>query len=453
MKLVLIITLMAFFSLQAKERPNIVMIFLDDAAYSDFRPFGNPPYATPNVERLAAEGVRYTRFHIPQAVCSASRAALLTGRYPHRNRVVNAIAPGMRGLSPEHPIMAETFHKQGYATAHFGKWHLGDVADTRPMARGFDQHAGLLVSNDMWRHNLVWKKDHGDLPLPYWENGAIKIADISPDDQKHLTSWATESATRFIRSQAGKNPFFLYLAHSMPHVPLYCRDEFKGKSGAGLYGDVITEIDWSVGQIMTALRESGVEQDTIVLFTSDNGPWDEFGNHAGKTPFREHKATSFEGGIRSAFTVKYPRELKPGTVNDRAFGSIDLYPTLAALAEVPLQENDTDGKNVWPLMRDVEGAKNPHRHYFISTGWDLEAVISADGKWKLRLPHGYRDVIRPGNDGARGSTETLMIEESLFNLLDDPIEQNNIIAQYPEIAKDLREAGVNYLKQFSQTKK
>jgi arylsulfatase A-like enzyme len=239
----------------------------------------------------------------------------------------------------------------------------------------------------------------------------------------------------------------------MPHVPLYCRDEFKGKSGAGLYGDVITEIDWSVGEIMTALRESDVEQDTIVLFTSDNGPWEEFGNHAGKTPFREHKGTSFEGGIRSAFTVKYPRELKPGTVNDRAFGSIDLYPTLAALAKVPLQEKDTDGKNVWPLMRDDEGAKNPHRHYFISTGWDLEAVMSSDGKWKLHLPHGYRDVIRPGNDGGRGETKTSMIEESLFNLYDDPIEQNNLIAKHPDIAKELREAGADYLKRFAKSKK
>jgi arylsulfatase A len=453
MKLLCItLSLMAFLSSQAKERPNIVIIFLDDAAYSDFRPFGNPPYATPHVERLAAEGVRYTRFHVPQAVCSASRAALLTGRYPHRNRVVNAIAPGRRGLLPEHSIIAESLKQQGYATAHFGKWHLGDAPDTRPMARGFDQHAGLLVSNDMWRHNLVWKKDHGDAPLPYWDNERIKIADISPDDQKNLTSWATEHATRFIRSQAGKKPFFLYLAHSMPHVPLYCRDEFRGRSGAGLYGDVITEIDWSVGEIITALRDSGVEKDTIVLFTSDNGPWDEFGNHAGKTPFREHKATSFEGGIRSALTVKYPRELKAGTVNDRAFSSIDLYPTLASLAQVTLQENDTDGKNVWPLMRDDKGAKNPHHHYFISTGWNLEAVMSSDGQWKLHLPHGYRNVIRPGHDGARGSTQSLMMEESLFNLFDDPMEQNNMITRHPEIAKELREAGSNHLKKYSQSK-
>lgn len=437
----------------AAERPNIVLIFLDDAAYSDFRPFGKPPYATPNVERLAAEGVQFTRFHVPQAVCSASRAALLTGRYPHRNRVVNAISPGSPGLDPKHPIIAETLKQHGYATAHFGKWHLGDIPATRPMARGFDQYAGLLVSNDMWRHNPAWRKRVGDDPLPYWENGAIKIPDVSPDDQKHLTAWATVGATRFIRSQAGKQPFFLYVAHSMPHVPLYCRDEFKGKSGAGLYGDVITEIDWSVGEIMTALRETGVEKDTIVLLTSDNGPWEEFGNHAGKTPFREHKGTSFEGGVRSALAVRFPRELKPGTVNDRAFGSIDLYPTLASLAGVPLQAKDTDGRNVWPLMRGDEGARNPHHHYFISTGWDLEAVITADGKWKLHLPHGYRDVIRPGHDGERGETKTSMIEESLFNLIDDLSEQDNIIDKHSDIADELREAGAAYLKRFPSSPK
>lgn len=452
MKPFLILLCFAIHALAA-ERPNIVLIFLDDAAYSDFRPFGKPPYATPNVERLAAEGVQYTRFHVPQAVCSASRAALLTGRYPHRNRVVNAIAPGRPGLDPKHPIIAETLRQHGYATAHFGKWHLGDIPATRPMARGFDQYAGLLVSNDMWRHNLAWRKRVGDDPLPYWENGAIKIPDVSPDDQKHLTAWATEGATRFIRSQAGKQPFFLYVAHSMPHVPLYCRDEFKGKSGAGLYGDVITEIDWSVGEIMTALRETGVEKDTIVLLTSDNGPWEEFGNHAGKTPFREHKGTSFEGGVRSALTVRFPRELKPGTVNDRAFGSIDLYPTLASLAGVPLQEKDTDGKNVWPLMRGDEGARNPHRHYFISTGWDLEAVMTADGKWKLHLPHGYRDVVRPGHDGGRGETKTSMIEESLFNLIDDPSEQDNLIDKHSDIATELREAGADYLKRFASSSK
>ena len=442
------LALFAFANAHAAERPNIVLIFLDDAAYSDFHPFGKPPYATPHVEKLAAEGVRYTRFHVPQAVCSASRAALLTGCYPHHTRVVSAIGPGKPGLDPKFPVMAETLKNHGYATAHFGKWHIGDTPATRPHARGFDKHAGLLVSNDMWRHNPVWRKRVGEDPLPYWENGAIKIADTRPEDQKNLTAWATEGATRFIRAKAGKQPFFLYVAHSMPHVPLYCRDEFKGKSGAGLFGDVMMEIDWSVGEIMTVLRETGVEKNTMVLFTSDNGPWEEYGNHAGKTPFREHKGTSFEGGIRSALTVKYPQELKPGTVNDHAFSSIDLYPTLAALAGAPPPENSTDGKNIWPLIRGDEGATNPHEYYFISTDWILEAVMTSDGKWKLHLPHGYRDVVRPGNDGERGVTQTSQIEESLFNLMDDPLEKNNLLADHPEIVERLHQAAAAHLKRF-----
>jgi len=442
------ISLLACACLRAAERPNIVLIFLDDAAYSDFHPFGKPPYPTPNVERLAAEGVRYTQFHVPQAICSASRASLLTGCYPHHTHVFSAIRPKMPGLDPKFPIMSETLKAHGYATAHFGKWHLGDIPETRPTARGFDEHAGLLVSNDMWRHNPVWRKQVGDDPLPYWENGAIKIPDISPDDQKHLTGWATEGATRFIRAKAGKQPFFLYVAHSMPHVPLYCRDEFKGKSGAGTFGDVMMEIDWSVGEIMAAIREAGIEKETIVIFTSDNGPWEEFGNHAGKTPFREHKGTSFEGGIRSALTVKYPGQLKPGTVNDRAFGSIDLFPTLAALAGAPLPKKPIDGKNIWPLIRGDEGAENPHEHYFISIDRNLEAVMTSDGKWKLHLPHGYRDVVTPGNDGERGEVKTSQIAESLFQLIDDPLEENNLLEEQPEIAKKLREAAKEHLERY-----
>jgi arylsulfatase A-like enzyme len=451
--LTLALTLFAHASLHAAERPNIVLIFLDDAAYSDFHPFGKPPYPTPNVEKLAAEGVRYTQFHVPQAVCSASRASLLTGCYPHHTRVVGAIGPGNPGLDPKFPIVSETLKKHGYATAHFGKWHIGDVPETRPTARGFDEHAGLLVSNDMWQHNDWWKKHAGERPLPYWQSGAIKIPDISSGDQKNLTAWATEGATQFIRAKAGKQPFFLYVAHSMPHVPLYCRDEFKGKSGAGLYGDVIMEIDWSVGEIMTAIREAGIEKETIILFTSDNGPWEEYGNHAGKTPFREHKGTTFEGGIRSPLIVRFPQELKPGTVNDCAFSSIDFVPTLSHLTGAPLPEKPIDGKNIWPLMRGDNGAKNPHEHYFMSTGWNLEAVMTADGKWKLHLPHGYRDVVTPGNDGERGKTKTSRIEESLFDLSDDPLEEKNVIADHPEIAKQLREAAAAHLKQYPPPEK
>ena len=433
----------------AEVPPNIVLIFLDDSGYADFSPFGEPPYETPHVAKLAAEGARFTQFYVPQAVCSASRAALLSGCYPAHTGVVGAHGPGGKGLAPKFVTMAEMLRKRGYATAQFGKWHIGDTPETRPLARGFDEHAGLMISNDMWRWNPVWKKNNGDAPLPYWENGEIKIKDVTPDDQQHLTEWATTGAVRFIRKRREQGrPFFLYVAHSMPHVPLYCRDEFKGKSGAGLYGDVMLEIDWSVGEILGAIRETGVERNTLVILTSDNGPWEEFGNHAGKTPFREHKGTSFDGGTRSAMVVKFPAQLKPGAVNDRAFCSIDLLPTLAHLAGAELPDYEIDGRNVWPLMRGDDGAANPHDCYVFSIGRNLEAVMTGDGKWKLHLPHGYRDVVRPGNDGERGTTRTSQIEMSLFNLERDPMERDNVIGDFPEIAKRLQGYAAEHRKKF-----
>ena len=434
--------------------PNVVIVFLDDSGYSDFRPFGDPGYPTPNVEKLAADGVRCTRFYVPQAVCSASRASLLSGCYPEHTGVTGAHGPGAQGLSPRFTTMAEMLKKRGYATAQFGKWHIGDTPQTRPMARGFDEHAGLMISNDMWRWNPVWKKRVGDAPLPYWENGAIKIADVTPDHQKHLTGWATEGAVRFIQKQrGGERPFFLYVAHSMPHVPLYCRDEFMGKSGKGLYGDVMLEIDWSVGEIVKALDETGVGENTIVMLTSDNGPWEEFGNHAGTTPFREHKGTSFDGGTRSALIAKYPGHLKAGLLNDRAFASIDLFPTIAHLTGAELPEFGIDGRNVWPLLRGDEGAVNPHDCYVFSIGAGLEAVMTGDGEWKLHLPHDYRNVVRPGNDGERGVTQNSKIELSLFNLKRDPMEGDNVIGDHPEIAERLQGHAEAHRKKYPQRKR
>jgi arylsulfatase A-like enzyme len=238
----------------------------------------------------------------------------------------------------------------------------------------------------------------------------------------------------------------------MPHVPLYCRDEFKGKSGAGLFGDVILEIDWSLGEIVKALDETGVGRDTIVIFTSDNGPWDEFGNHAGKTPFREHKGTSFDGGTRSPMIVRYLRELEGGKVNGRAFCSIDLFPTLAHLTGAPLPDYAIDGKNVWPLMRGEKDAANPHEYYAFSIGTGLEAIMTGDGKWKLHLPHGYRDVVKAGNDGERGTTRTSKIELSLFNMESDPMEENNVLEAHPEIAERLQGYAEDHRKKYPNAK-
>lgn len=427
--------------------PNVVIIFLDDSGFSDFRPFGDPAYETPHVERLASEGMRLNQFYVPQAICSASRSALLSGCYPGRTKVFGAHGPGGKGLSPKFATMAEVFRKSGYATAHFGKWHCGDTAETRPLARGFDEHGGLMISNDMWRFHPANPEHWGKHPLPYWRNGKITIEDVSKEDQTQLTTWATEYAVDFIGRHREK-PFFLYLAHSMPHVPLFCSEKFRGKSGAGLYGDVIMELDWSVGEVMKALRKHKLEESTIVIFSSDNGPWSEYGEHAGTTPFREHKATGFDGGIRSATIMKYPGRIKAGGTLDRPVGSVDLLPTLAHLTGSPLPGNVIDGRNAWPLITGMEGAKPAHAYYPFSTGRTFEGVISGDGKWKLHLPHSYRHVLEPGKGGLPGRTARQKIERSLFNLEADPKETSNVIDQHPEIASRLEKMAFAHRKKF-----
>lgn len=435
--------------------PNIVIIFLDDAGYGDFHPFGNPPYKTPHVEQLAREGMRLNQFYVPQAICSASRAALLSGCYPGRTKVFGAHGPKGKGLDPQFMTMAEMFKKNGYATAHFGKWHCGDRPETRPLARGFDEHAGLMYSNDMWKHHPQNPKYWGRHPLQYWENGKVKIADMKKKDQENLTKWSTQYAVDFIQRKSGSGadsgkgkPFFLYLAHSMPHVPLFCSEAFKGKSGAGLLGDVMMEIDWSVGEVMKALKKAGVEQNTIVLFSSDNGPWSVYGNHAGVTPFREHKSTSFDGGIRSATILKYPEKIKPGTELNRAICSIDLLPTFARLTGSSLPTNNIDGKNVWDLVSGTDGAVNPHDYYAFSTGSRFESVISGDGRWKLHLPHQYRHVEVAGKDGIPGRTSQQKIEWSLFDLKRDPGETTNVIEKHLEVAARLKQFAEAHKKKF-----
>lgn len=428
-------------------KPNVVIIFLDDAGYSDFHPFGDPPYPTPHVESLAEQGLQLTQFYVPTAVCSSSRASLLSGCYAGHHRLFGAHGPDGRGLDPKFTTIAEMLQAEGYATGHFGKWHIGDQAETRPMARGFERSSGLMISNDMWRFNPVWAKRVGEAPLPYWENGEITIEDVTPEDQKHLTRWATEDAVDFIQEHQDQ-PFFVYLAHSMPHVPLYCSDSFLGKSGAGLYGDVMMEIDWSVGQIDNALRKAGVARETVVIFSSDNGPWDEFGNHSGKTPFREHKGTSFDGGTRSATVIKYPAKLEAGRVLDRPLSTIDILPTLAYLTGAKLTDYEIDGKNVWPVLVGDEQAAHPHEFYAFEYGGRLEAILSPDGRWKMHLPHSYRHVLEEGHDGARGKTTRRRIGWALFDLETDPTESTNVMAEHPEVMERLKADAERHLNKF-----
>ncbi|OIQ40221.1 MAG: hypothetical protein BM563_02810 [Bacteroidetes bacterium MedPE-SWsnd-G1] len=443
-----IIATLAFIATSCKEKPesivknespkpNVVIIFLDDSGYSDFNPFGQVTIETPNVQKLANEGVRYTNFHVPQAICSASRSALMTGLYPGRTKVFGAHGPKEKCLDTVYPTMGEVFQSAGYTTGIFGKWHLGDTPETRPHNRGFDESEGLMYSNDMWKHHPVNPKYWGRFPIQYWKNGKVTIEDVGVPEQKQLTKWYTEGAVDFINRNSNE-PFLLYVPHSMPHVPIFASEEFEGKSGKGLYADVMLELDWSVGQIMNALHKNEVDENTIVIFTSDNGPWAAYGNHAGTTPFKEAKATSFEGGTRSACIIKYPNHLEANSSSDKMFSSLDLLPTLASITSLELPEGPMDGKNVWDLITGEAGAKNPHNYYPFSTGKNFESVMSGDGKWKLHLPHKYASLNTPGKDGASGNYDNKEIELSLFDMENDPYESKNVINEYPEIAKQLK---------------
>ncbi len=420
----------------AEPPPNVVIIFLDDAGWADFQPFGATAYPTPNVDRLAREGTRFNNFYVPQAICSASRSALLSGAYPGRTKVFGAHGPFGAGLDPKFATMGEMFQANHYATAHYGKWHIGDTPATRPHVRGFDEHAGLLYSNDMWKHHATNPEHWGKYPLQFWENGAVTIPDVTPEDQTQLTTWATERAVSFITRHRDQ-PFFLYVAHSMPHVPLFCSDKFLGKSGAGLYGDVMMELDWSVGQITAALAENGLADNTIVIFSSDNGPWSVYGNHAGRTPFREAKGTTFDGGVRSPTIMRYPGHIPADTVSETTLCTIDLLPTLAHLTGTKLPANEIDGRDVWPLISGDPNAKNPHEYYAFSNGKNFEGIITSDGHWKLHLPHNYRHVVYPAHDGAGGKYTQFDIELSLFDLKADPYETTNVIKAHPEVARKL----------------
>lgn len=423
-------------SLAEARPPNIVIVFLDDSGWADFEPFGIPPYKTPHVKQLAKEGCRFDQFYVPQAICSASRAALLSGCYPGRTKVFGAHGPNARGLEPKFTTIAEMLKKTDYQTAVFGKWHVGDQPETRPAARGFDESAGLMYSNDMWEFHPENPEHWSKFPLQYYENNEVTIDRVTKEHQPFLTTWYTEKAVDFI-SRNKEKPFFLYVPHSMPHVPLFVSEKFAGKSGAGLLGDVLMEIDWSVGQINQALKDNGLEDDTLFLFTSDNGPWISYGNHAGATPFREAKGTSFDGGIRSACIAKYPGEIEAGSVSKTAWCTIDLLPTIAHLAGTVLPENPIDGKNVWPILCGEPEAANPQPYYAFSNGNNFQGIISGDGRWKLHLPHGYRTLVKPAHDGQAGKYRQAQIGLSLFDLENDPYETVNVAAQHPEVFSEL----------------
>jgi len=419
----------------APRLPNIVLILADDLGYGDLGCYGARDIRTPHLDRLAKEGMRFTDFYVAQPVCSASRAALLTGCYPNRLGIHGALGPNANhGLNSNEMTLAELLKPLGYTAAIYGKWHLGHRPEFLPRQHGFDDYFGLPYSNDMWPfHPEAKPGTYPDLPLIEGD----RILATNPD-QTRLTTWYTEHAVAFIERNR-ERPFFLYVPHSMPHVPLHVSDKFRGKSKRGLYGDVIQEINWSVGEILRALKRHKLERDTLVIFTSDNGPWLSYGDHAGSAGhLREGKGTVWEGGVRVPCLMRWPGKIPARSVCREPVMTIDLLPTLARLTGGRLPAHPIDGLDIWPLMAGDPGAKSPHEALFFYYGvGELQALRS--GRWKLVLPHTYRTLSgRPGGKGGNpvqyNSVQTSL---ALFDLEKDTGETTDVAAHHPEVVARL----------------
>ncbi len=422
----------------AADRPNVIIIYADDMGYADPGCFGAKGYQTPNLDRLAKEGVRLTDFYVSSPVCSASRSALLTGCYHERVGIRGAMGPkDLRGLNPQELTLPRMFKNLGYATGMAGKWHLGRPASLLPPAHGFDEFYGLPYSGDMWPRHPENPKAYP--PLPILGGSEVVDPDVTPETQRELTTRYTTRVVDFIKRNQ-ERPFFFYYAPNQPHVPLFVSDKYAGKSGAGLYGDVIEEIDWSVGEILKALDETHLAEKTIVIFSSDNGPWLSYGNHAGSAgPLREGKGTCYEGGIREPFMARWPGKIPAGTVCSEPACTIDLLPTLAAITGAPKPEKPIDGLDIRPLLFGEKGARSPHDAlFFYYADGQLQAMRS--GKWKLLFPHTTRSMLgqAPGKDGTPGKYRPLKVGLELYDLTADIGETKNLTEAEPKVIADLQ---------------
>jgi arylsulfatase A len=420
------------------DTPNVVIVYCDDLGYSDLGCFGAKGWKTPHIDSIARDGVKFTSFYVSQPVCSASRSSLLTGCYANRIGIHGALGPNSRtGIADTEVTLGEMCRSQGYATGIVGKWHLGHHPQFLPTRHGFDRFFGLPYSNDMWPAHPTSKEFPA---LPLFENETIVNKNVTAGDQTQLTKQYTEQAVKFIGEQAGKKPFFLYLAHSMPHVPIFASEKFQKSSDQGAYGDVIQEIDWSVGELLAALDRGGVTKNTLVIFTSDNGPWLSYGNHAGtKGPLREGKGSVWEGGVRVPFIAKWPGKIPEGSTRNEPAMTIDMLPTIAHLVGAKLPEHPIDGKNIWPLLTSTPGARSPQDAYYFYYGVnELQAVRS--GPWKLIFPHSCRMIEdrTPGKDGLPAGYKQVKLNQMLFNLESDLGETTDLSGKHPEVVKNLQ---------------
>lgn len=422
-------------TITAESPTNFVIIFMDDMGYGDLVNNGGIGYEMPNLEKMQHEGMSFTHFYAAQAVSGASRAGLMTGCYPNRIGMSGAGDHMTKtGIHEDEWTIAEVLKQKGYKTAAFGKWHLGHHKQFLPTHNGFDEYCGLPYSNDMWPNHPTGYNYYPALPLIEGD----QTIELNPD-QSQFTTRFTERAVEFIDKNKD-NPFFLYLAHPMPHVPLFVSDKFKGKSKQGLYGDVMMELDWSVGQILDKLKKEGLDENTLVVVTSDNGPWINYGNHAGSTGgLREGKGASFEGGQRVPCLMQWKGKIPEGAICNKLSSTIDLLPTFASLAEATLPPHTIDGVNILPLIRGDKDANPRNDFYYYYRKNSLEAV--QDGTFKLVLPHSYRtyEGFAPGNDGQPGEVNEFkkLDEFLLFDLRRDPGERYNVYDQYPEVVAQL----------------
>ncbi|MGE5608315.1 MAG: sulfatase [Bacillota bacterium] len=426
--------------------PNFIVVFCDDLGYADVACFGAQGFKTPNLDRMAAEGMKFTDFYAAAPVCSASRAALMTGCYPARVGITGVLFPDSKvGLSPSEITIATMLKQAGYATACVGKWHLGHKPPFLPVHHGFDSYFGIPYSNDMsidpaakiandakLRQGMTVERIRSEKPKKDWvplmrQDEVIEY----PVDQTQLTRRYTQEATRFIAANKDK-PFFLYLAHSMPHVPLAVSKQFKDSSQHGLYGDVIQEIDWSVGQILQTLAELGLDKNTLVIFTSDNGPWlamNANGGHA--DPLRDGKFTRYEGGFREPCIMRWPGRIPAGKTCSEIASTIDILPTFAALAGAPIPaDRIIDGKDIFPLMTANPGVTTPHEVFF------YEKTAIRSGKWKLYKPGKYQETHRNAL-GKYTNRDVEYEKPRLFDLESDIAETKDQADQHPEIVKRL----------------
>ncbi|MDA1275541.1 MAG: sulfatase-like hydrolase/transferase [Verrucomicrobia bacterium] len=441
--------------IEAAERPlNVILIVTDDMGYADMSCQGATDIHTPNLDRMAAEGTRFTNFYVAQAVCTASRASFMSGCYANRVGLQGALNhTSKNGIHPNEWLLPEMFKDRGYATSGMGKWHLGTVPEFGPLRNGFDEWLGIPYSNDNSKYHPVLAAEMP--PLPFYDGK--KVIELDPD-QSGFTKRFTERAVSFIERNAN-TPFFLYMPHVMPHVPIFASENFRGRSKHGIYGDVIEELDWSVGEILGTLKRLGIDDRTLVIFFSDNGPWLSYGEHAGSaTPLREGKLTTFEGGVRVPCIMRWPGNVPAHRVSDAPFMSIDLLPTLTALAGGKESRLKIDGLSVKPLLMGEPGAKSPHEALFFFAGSELHALRS--GKWKLHFAHPYittagepgkggkpsnwgksksQSITQSGIDGiaSRHGGRVEHLELSLFDLETDPGESKNVAAQHPDIVARL----------------